>query len=157
MISNTKLSQTITLKDGRRLGYAEVGNLGGEALFWFHGGGSSRFEIGFFEEIAEQCNIHVMGRLQFPTDIKYIKNLLDDANVTEDDMKRLKQEFFLYFGKETKKIKFRPLRVKDLGKTVQPGKSVKLSFKLDTSLKALIKDLNKLIIQTMPIGGSFIR
>ncbi len=39
MISNGNLSQTLTLKDGRILGYAEVGTPGNQALFWFHGGG----------------------------------------------------------------------------------------------------------------------
>lgn len=61
MISNDKSAQMITLKDGRRLGYAEIGDLGSEALFWFHGGGSSRFEIRFFEKIAEQHDIHVIA------------------------------------------------------------------------------------------------
>ncbi|MFX0124008.1 MAG: alpha/beta fold hydrolase [Candidatus Hodarchaeota archaeon] len=61
MISNEKLSQSITLKDGRTLGYAEIGKSGNKALFWFHGGGSSRFEIRFIEEIANQHNIHVIA------------------------------------------------------------------------------------------------
>ncbi|MFX1507634.1 MAG: hypothetical protein ACFFDC_16230 [Promethearchaeota archaeon] len=43
MNSDKKLSQNITLKDGRILGYAEIGNLGDSVMFWFHGGGSSRF------------------------------------------------------------------------------------------------------------------
>ena len=61
MRSNEKLSQTITLKDGRILGYAEVGNPDNQTLFWFHGGGSSRYEISFIEEIAKISNIHVVA------------------------------------------------------------------------------------------------
>ncbi len=60
MILNEKLSQTLTLKEGRILGYAEVGKPGNQALFWFHGGGSSRLEIRFVEEIANQHSFHVI-------------------------------------------------------------------------------------------------
>ncbi|MFW9904124.1 MAG: alpha/beta fold hydrolase [Candidatus Thorarchaeota archaeon] len=58
---NEKLSQTITLKDGRILGYAEVGNLGDSTVFWFHGGGSSRFEIKFLEELAHQHKLSIIA------------------------------------------------------------------------------------------------
>ncbi|UCG00272.1 MAG: alpha/beta hydrolase [Candidatus Heimdallarchaeota archaeon] len=61
MVSKENLSQTITLKDGRILGYAEVGNQGNQTLFWFHGGGSSRLEIQFIETIVNQHNIHVIA------------------------------------------------------------------------------------------------
>jgi pimeloyl-ACP methyl ester carboxylesterase len=38
------VNQTITLKDGRTLGYAEYGDPGGKAVFHFHGGAGSRLE-----------------------------------------------------------------------------------------------------------------
>ncbi|MFX0208370.1 MAG: alpha/beta fold hydrolase [Candidatus Hodarchaeota archaeon] len=61
MNSDENLSQTVTLKDGRILGYAEVGDLDDSTIFWFHGGGSSRFEIKFFEELVNQHKIHVIA------------------------------------------------------------------------------------------------
>jgi len=82
-----------------------------------------------------------MGRLQFPTDLKYIKKLLEDAKIAEEDVKQLSQEFYLWMGHAAKKVKFKPLKVKDLGKTVQPGSALNLSFKSDTSLERVIKEL----------------
>ncbi|MHA2246598.1 MAG: helicase HerA domain-containing protein [Candidatus Hodarchaeales archaeon] len=96
--------------------------------------------------VLTQCNIHLMGRLQFPTDLKYIKQLLDDAKIAEEDIKKLSQEFYLWTGEEAKKIRFRPLKIKDLGKTVQPGSSLSLSFKSDTSLERIVKALKESLI-----------
>ena len=61
MENGEKLSQSLELEDGRSLGYAEVGKPGTQVLFWFHGGGSSRFEIKFLEEIAIDRSIHVIA------------------------------------------------------------------------------------------------
>lgn len=44
MVEKDLLNQTITLKDGRKLGYAEFGSVNGKPLFYFHGHGSSRLE-----------------------------------------------------------------------------------------------------------------
>jgi len=45
MEKNEKYDQIITLKDGRKLGYAEFGTPEGMPIFVFHGHGSSRLEI----------------------------------------------------------------------------------------------------------------
>ena len=47
-----KLNQTITLRDGRKLGYAEYGTPDGAPVFYFTGGNSSRFEGKWFEDAA---------------------------------------------------------------------------------------------------------
>jgi len=44
MIDNNRSAQTIILKDGRKLGYAEFGSLSGKPVFYFHGHRSSRLE-----------------------------------------------------------------------------------------------------------------
>lgn len=41
--------QSITLKDGRRLGYAEFGSSSAPPVFYFHGWPGSRLEAGFFD------------------------------------------------------------------------------------------------------------
>jgi pimeloyl-ACP methyl ester carboxylesterase len=41
--------QTMTLKDGRRLGYAQFGSMSAPPVFYFHGWPGSRLEAGFFD------------------------------------------------------------------------------------------------------------
>ncbi len=43
-MATDRLNQTFTLRDGRKLGYAECGDLAGETVFHFHASGSSRLE-----------------------------------------------------------------------------------------------------------------
>ncbi len=43
-----QLSKSIKLKDGRRLGYAEVGDPNGRPVFHFHGWPGSRLDVGIF-------------------------------------------------------------------------------------------------------------
>jgi len=95
--------------------------------------------------VLTQCNIHIMGRLQFPTDLNYIKNLLSDAGITIDEIKNLSNEFFVWRGGRAQKIRFRPLRIKDLGKTIQPGSTVNLTFKTDKSLDNIVESLEQLL------------
>ena len=43
---------SITLPDGRQLGYAEYGNPEGKPIFYFHGFPGSRLEAGHLQKIA---------------------------------------------------------------------------------------------------------
>jgi len=43
-MSSDRLNQTLTLRDGRALGFAECGDLQGTPVFYFHASGSSRLE-----------------------------------------------------------------------------------------------------------------
>ena len=52
------LDQTIHLRDGRTLGYADYGQARGKALFYF---GASRLEAKFLAEPAKQAGIRLIG------------------------------------------------------------------------------------------------
>lgn len=97
------------------------------------------------KSVITQCNVHVMGKLQFPTDLNYVKDLLRDAGVTQSDVKNLSQEFFLWSGGNAEKIRFRALQVKDLGRTVQPGEQLELEFIKDSTITEAIAKLKNLI------------
>jgi len=56
-----KKSQTITLKDGRKFGFGEYGDLNGKSLFHNHGHPGSRFVAKLFDETALQNGIRVIG------------------------------------------------------------------------------------------------
>jgi pimeloyl-ACP methyl ester carboxylesterase len=60
MVESNNLNQTIELKDGRSLGYAEFGDLNGIPLFHFHGHPGSRLEGKFFMEIPEKLGFHAV-------------------------------------------------------------------------------------------------
>jgi pimeloyl-ACP methyl ester carboxylesterase len=59
----TKLSQQLTLPDGRKLGYDEHGPSNGQPLFYFHGTPSSRIEFNMVknEQLLESLNLHVIA------------------------------------------------------------------------------------------------
>jgi pimeloyl-ACP methyl ester carboxylesterase len=52
---------TLTLKDGRKLGYLDVGTANGPVIFHFHGHGSSRLEALMLEEAAHKLGMRVIG------------------------------------------------------------------------------------------------
>jgi len=52
---------TLTLKDGRKLGYLDVGNPGGHVVFHFHGHGSSRLEALMLEDAANRLGLRVIA------------------------------------------------------------------------------------------------
>ncbi len=52
---------TLTLKDGRKLSYLDVGKAGGPAVFHFHGHGSSRLEALMREEAANRLGLRVIA------------------------------------------------------------------------------------------------
>ncbi len=54
-------SNTIELADGRALGYTEVGDHEGKALFHFHGLNSSRLEVGMVHEQMLEAKIRCIG------------------------------------------------------------------------------------------------
>jgi pimeloyl-ACP methyl ester carboxylesterase len=57
-----KLNQTITLKDGRILGYAEKGPSGGKPVFHFNGYPGSRLEITLIDDnILNKLNVRLIG------------------------------------------------------------------------------------------------
>ena len=55
------LNQTMTLSDGRVLGYAEAGDPEGKVLFHFHGLNSSRLEVKIAHEQMAQAGIRIIG------------------------------------------------------------------------------------------------
>jgi len=87
------------------------------------------------KSVITQCNVHLLGKIQFPTDLNYIKNIRQDHHISTEEIKGLTQEFYLLFKNYSHKIKFRKLRVKDLGKTIQPGDKIELNFKQDENLE----------------------
>ncbi len=54
-------AQTITLHDGRRLGYSEYGKPGGEAGFYFHGHPGSRLEPEFAARAAAEAGVRIIA------------------------------------------------------------------------------------------------
>ncbi|UCC21134.1 MAG: alpha/beta hydrolase [Promethearchaeota archaeon] len=58
---NEKYNQIITLKDGRKLGYAEFGISEGKPVFYFHGHGSSRLEPKMYGFDDNQFNVRLIS------------------------------------------------------------------------------------------------
>jgi pimeloyl-ACP methyl ester carboxylesterase len=58
---SSKINQTLVLKDGRRLGFAEFGPPKGRPVFHFHGSGSSRLERPTSEALLHQLDIHFLS------------------------------------------------------------------------------------------------
>ena len=57
----TRTAQTLTLRDGRRLGYAEYGKPDGEPGFYFHGHPGSRLEPRFADEAATAAGVRIIA------------------------------------------------------------------------------------------------
>ena len=55
------LHSSIRLRDGRRLGYLEVGEPRGRAVVHCHGGGSSRLEVLFLADAAVELGVRLIG------------------------------------------------------------------------------------------------
>ena len=56
-----RISKTIILKDGRKLGYVEYGDPNGKPLFFFHGWPGSRFSGGETDKAAKKLGIRVIS------------------------------------------------------------------------------------------------
>jgi len=54
-------NQTIKLKDGRVLGYAEYGDPNGKPLFFFHGWPSARLAAGKYDARTKKLHIHIIA------------------------------------------------------------------------------------------------
>ena len=61
MVESNKEDQVLELKDGRKLGYAEYGDLNGKPMFHFHGYPGSRLEGRFFGEKPKEHGVHVIS------------------------------------------------------------------------------------------------
>jgi pimeloyl-ACP methyl ester carboxylesterase len=59
--SSIVLGQTLPLRDGRRLGYAEYGKSDGKPGFYFHGHPGSRLEPQFADEVAADAGLRVIA------------------------------------------------------------------------------------------------
>jgi pimeloyl-ACP methyl ester carboxylesterase len=56
-----KISSTLTLPDGRKLGYAQYGSSTGRPVILLHGLAGSRFDGAFFHEAGQQLGARVIG------------------------------------------------------------------------------------------------
>ena len=56
-----KTDQTIRLREGRRVGYSEYGDLQGWPIFFFHGMPGSRIAASMIEGVAAQMGIHLVA------------------------------------------------------------------------------------------------
>ncbi|MBY8985478.1 MAG: alpha/beta hydrolase [Candidatus Lokiarchaeota archaeon] len=67
MTEEDLLNQLYVLEDGRKIGYAEYGDVAGKPIFYFHGHGSSRLEPKIYdiEEIENQVRIIAVDRPGF--------------------------------------------------------------------------------------------
>jgi pimeloyl-ACP methyl ester carboxylesterase len=61
MVESNKEDQVLELKDGRKLGYAEYGDLSGKPMFHFHGYVGSRLEAKLFGEKIKEHGVHVIS------------------------------------------------------------------------------------------------
>lgn len=60
-MKNEKHYQTLTLRDGRKLGFAESGNLNGVPVFYFHGWLGGRFDLHLAEIFGVEINCHLIS------------------------------------------------------------------------------------------------
>lgn len=60
-MQNEKHHQTLTLKDGRKLGFAEFGNLDGRPVFYFHGYLGGRFEADYGGIFGKEINCRLIS------------------------------------------------------------------------------------------------
>jgi pimeloyl-ACP methyl ester carboxylesterase len=93
MKSNEEKSkgQTITLPDGRQLGYYAVGE--GKPVFYFHGTASSRLEVLLLKEFAVATQLQIIGidrpgyGLSTFTPRKSLRDFVNDANLLAEHLK----------------------------------------------------------------------
>lgn len=100
-MDTNKLSQTIILKDGRTLGYAEYGSSEGEPIIYITGGNSSRYEGKWFRGAIEKNQVRLIvpdrpgfGLSTFQKD----RRLLDWPNDIIELANALSIEQFSIFG-----------------------------------------------------------
>jgi pimeloyl-ACP methyl ester carboxylesterase len=91
---------TITLHDGRVLGYAEYGDSTGYPIFYFHGGQESRLSSLFMDSTAKMLNIRIIspdrpgiGLSTFQADRKFL-DWGDDIIQLADSLKIIRYSIF---------------------------------------------------------------
>ncbi len=87
IVSGMSSNNTITLKDGRTLGYAEYGNKKRFPIFYFHGGQESRLSSKFMDSTAKSLNIRLISPDRHGIGLSTFKEnrrFLDWANDTEE-------------------------------------------------------------------------
>lgn len=96
-----QINNTITLADGRVLGYAKYGDPHGFPMMYFHGGQESRLSSGFMDSTAAELGICIIapdrpgvGLSDFQED----RTFLNWASDVEQLADRLKIEHFSVFG-----------------------------------------------------------
>ena len=101
LLENPRLNQTISLSDGRTLGYAEYGTAEGQPILYFHGGNGSRFEAQWFTDAATKNNIRLIApdRPGFGlSDFQPDREMRDWANDVEELADHLGIDKFSIFG-----------------------------------------------------------
>ena len=77
---NSNENNTISLKDGRKLGYAVYGDIKGKPIFYFHGWPTSRFHAADLDTFAKRLHINLIS-IDRPgiglSDFKKARTLLD--------------------------------------------------------------------------------
>ncbi len=100
-MSEDKYSQTIVLKDGRNLGYAEYGDFTGSPLFYFHGHRSSRLEPKMYGLDVKPCAARFIA-IDRPgyglSDFQEKRTLLDWPDDVVELAEALKIENFAVLG-----------------------------------------------------------
>ncbi len=61
MTDNPSHNQTLELRDGRRLGWAEFGDPQGKPVFYCHGWPGSRIEAGLLHAAARRCKVRLIS------------------------------------------------------------------------------------------------
>ena len=57
---DTPAQDVLTLRDGRKLGFAEYGDPAGKPVFWFHGFPDSRLEANFADASAKEMGVRII-------------------------------------------------------------------------------------------------
>lgn len=86
----SKVSQTITLSDGRKLGYAEYGDAKGKPVLFLHGWPSSRLRSSVYDRIGKEIHVRIVspdrpgyGLSDFKNDrtlLEYADDIVELAN-----------------------------------------------------------------------------
>lgn len=99
--SNSSLSQIFSLKDGRKLGFAEFGDFEGIPILYFHGHKSSRLEPKMYDlnVLQNKCRLIAIDRPGFGlSDFKIGNKLLDWPDDIVELTKNLNIDKFAVLG-----------------------------------------------------------
>ena len=88
-----KTSSTLTLQDGRKLGYAQYGLPTGRPVILHHGLACSRFDAAAFHDVGQQLGVRVIGvdrpgmGLSSPQSTRTVLDLAKDVEQLTDHLK----------------------------------------------------------------------